>query len=474
MNRQGLRYDLREYEDFKKDMIERLKKAIPEYSDFSDSDFGMVLIDLVAHGLDVLSYYNEKVANEAYLETAEERESIVKIAKMLGYTLEEATPSQVYEVFEITPKSKDFTIPKGYEVRTVPNEIEDAIVFETVEDLVIPAGATGLEKDSEDNYLYKVLMKQGYTVNNEILGTSNDSPNQSFMLNYSPVIKDSIVVNIDDGLGSVEWTRVDSFINSKSNSKHYIVELDEERKATIKFGNGISGMIPNSLEDGMRVTYRVGGGKIGNVGTNTITYMPSKLADIKRAFNPEEPFILGKDSEDIETARVNIPYSLSSKWGLVTLKDYEALALSTDGVIRASALESKANLTADLILVTEEGKFSSIKNKLTIEINQKKMLGTKFNIVEADEVEHDLYIKLKMYSKYDQTETQDKVRDLIGSLFTKGKYNIGEAPDPSDFIVDILSLEEIRGVSIDFTNSPVIKETSIAVCGTVNVDVQKV
>lgn len=474
MNRQGLRYDLREYEDFKKDMIERLKKAIPEYSDFSDSDFGMVLIDLVAHGLDVLSYYNEKVANEAYLETAEERESIVKIAKMLGYTLEEATPSQVYEVFEITPKSKDFTIPKGYEVRTVPNEIEDAIVFETVEDLVIPAGATGLEKDSEDNYLYKVLMKQGYTVNNEILGTSNDSPNQSFMLNYSPVIKDSIVVSIDDGLGSVEWTRVDSFINSKSNSKHYIVELDEERKATIKFGNGISGMIPNSLEDGMRVTYRVGGGKIGNVGTNTITYMPSKLADIKRAFNPEEPFILGKDSEDIETARVNIPYSLSSKWGLVTLKDYEALALSTEGVIRAIALESKANLTADLILVTDEGKFSSIKNKLTVEINDKKMLGTKFNIVEASEVEYDLYVKVKMFSNYDQTETQDKIRDLIRTIFFKGKYNIGEIPDPSDFIIDILNLDEVRGVSIDFTNSPVIKETSIAVCGTVSVDVQKV
>lgn len=71
--RREIDYSTRDYEGFRNDMIEMLKKKIPEYSDFSQSDAGIVLIELLAHGLDILSFYNDVVANEVFLSTARER-----------------------------------------------------------------------------------------------------------------------------------------------------------------------------------------------------------------------------------------------------------------------------------------------------------------------------------------------------------------------------------------------------------------
>ena len=59
--RKNVDYTNKDYESFRQDMIVRLQQKIPEYTDTSESDFGIVLIELLAHGLDILSYYNDRV-----------------------------------------------------------------------------------------------------------------------------------------------------------------------------------------------------------------------------------------------------------------------------------------------------------------------------------------------------------------------------------------------------------------------------
>ena len=52
--RKNVDYTNKDYESFRQDMIVRLQQKIPEYTDTSESDFGIVLIELLAHGLDIL------------------------------------------------------------------------------------------------------------------------------------------------------------------------------------------------------------------------------------------------------------------------------------------------------------------------------------------------------------------------------------------------------------------------------------
>lgn len=150
--RSNVDYTTRDYEGFRNDMIELLKKKIPEYSDFSESDMGIVLIELLAHGLDVISFYNDKIANEIFPDTATERESIIKHCRRLGYELKNATPSQYYQVFKIVPQESTYVIPRGTRLYT---KGDDSVEFELIEDLKIPPNCTGLEKDGHGNYLYK-------------------------------------------------------------------------------------------------------------------------------------------------------------------------------------------------------------------------------------------------------------------------------------------------------------------------------
>ena len=60
----GIDYTDKDYESFRAKMLETLQKKMPEYTDLRESDAGVVIIELLAMGLDVLSMYQDIYANE--------------------------------------------------------------------------------------------------------------------------------------------------------------------------------------------------------------------------------------------------------------------------------------------------------------------------------------------------------------------------------------------------------------------------
>ena len=51
------------------------------------SDFSLALLDGWATVADLLSFYQERIANEGYLRTATERRSVLEMARLVGYAL---------------------------------------------------------------------------------------------------------------------------------------------------------------------------------------------------------------------------------------------------------------------------------------------------------------------------------------------------------------------------------------------------
>ena len=62
-------YLTKDYEGFRQAMLDQIPLRLPQWTDRSESDFGVVLIELFAYVADILSYYQDRVANEAYLAT---------------------------------------------------------------------------------------------------------------------------------------------------------------------------------------------------------------------------------------------------------------------------------------------------------------------------------------------------------------------------------------------------------------------
>jgi len=129
-----------------------------------------------------------------------------------------------------------------------------------------------------------VLATQGQTTSDDPLGSSTGLPDQRFLTSQENFIKNSQTVEVD----SVEWTEVVNFVNSKPTERHYVVELGENDQATIVFGSGSAGKVPDLGVNNISVTYRYDAQDDGNVGPNTITVNRHGLTYINSLTNPRQ------------------------------------------------------------------------------------------------------------------------------------------------------------------------------------------
>ncbi len=99
-------------------------------------DLSIALLDAWATLADVLTFYNERIANESFVRTATERRSVLELARAIGYKLRPGAAARVMLAFTMdsapggVPKT---TIPVGTKAQSVPGPDEDAQTFETVE-----------------------------------------------------------------------------------------------------------------------------------------------------------------------------------------------------------------------------------------------------------------------------------------------------------------------------------------------------
>ncbi len=109
-------------------------------------DLSIALLDGWATVADVLTFYQERIANEGFLRTATERRSVLELARLVGYTLRPGVAATVYLAYTIDDKQTDPTvIPAGARSQSVPAPGESAQSFETSEDLVARAAWNNLQ-----------------------------------------------------------------------------------------------------------------------------------------------------------------------------------------------------------------------------------------------------------------------------------------------------------------------------------------
>lgn len=108
----------------------------------SDEDWTIAFLDSFAGVLDTLSFYNERLINEAYLGTATESFSLQELAALVGYTPTPAVAAEAYMAFIADPTVLETGVaelPAGLGIKSVPEEGELPQTFETVEPLRLKA-----------------------------------------------------------------------------------------------------------------------------------------------------------------------------------------------------------------------------------------------------------------------------------------------------------------------------------------------
>ncbi len=118
---------------FRETMLARLSNAHPALTNLTtreSNDPAIALLDAWATVGDVLTFYNERIANEGYLRTAVERRSIVELARLVGYKPRPGVASSVDLAFTLQ-KGFSVTIPAGTAAKNTPGPGQAPQTFET-------------------------------------------------------------------------------------------------------------------------------------------------------------------------------------------------------------------------------------------------------------------------------------------------------------------------------------------------------
>jgi hypothetical protein len=142
-NRPGLpavAYRIGTFASFREAMLERIAAA-PELTRLTSragDDFAIGVLEQWAAVADVLTFYQERYANEAYLRTARWPESVARLAALLDYRLRPGIAARALIAFTLDA-GKRFLVPAGQKVQSVPGPGEQPQTFETLEPLAADA-----------------------------------------------------------------------------------------------------------------------------------------------------------------------------------------------------------------------------------------------------------------------------------------------------------------------------------------------
>jgi hypothetical protein len=128
---------------FKESMLARLSSsdypALAALKTRDDDDFTVALLDATATVLDILTFYQERLANESYLRTATQLRSLTELSRLIGYQPAPGVSASVYLAFTLKaapgqtpdPTTPAITIPPGTQVQSVPAQGQKPQTFET-------------------------------------------------------------------------------------------------------------------------------------------------------------------------------------------------------------------------------------------------------------------------------------------------------------------------------------------------------
>jgi hypothetical protein len=348
-------YTSRDYLALREDLIRAVQQRIPGWSASDPADFGMALVEAFAYMGDVTSYYIDRAANESFLATATQRQSLLDIANMLGYYPANPTAAVSSRVVVYNPTSAVATVSNGDRFTTnvqTANGMKTLTFEATVyasDDLdatqvSIPGSTTAITHVT-------VMATEGQTVSYEAQGASNGSAEQEFTLRATPIIEGSVRVfsgvadasastgaygNLRYGemvwsSGPTEYERMIGYSDAGPNSAIYFLRTDADGATTIRFGDGVNGRIPPKDEK-IFVSYRIGGGAVGNLPAGTQLQGPGSLYAVLG-----DPSTGGSDAESNASIRRNASSTFRSRNRAVTKRDFSDLALTIPGVAKAAA-----------------------------------------------------------------------------------------------------------------------------------------
>lgn len=298
-----------------------LKDFMSSQDKFIDIDFEgsniNVLLDLLASNGQLYLFYQHMGLNEAFIDSALLRSSIISKAKELGY------------------------LPGSAKAASARVNLSLSNVANTPNGIYIPYGArfTGKGSDGKtytfvtlkDYTAVKSAVSTVYTCNNIDIFEGRlytfeftvDMSKKTFVIPNKDIDISSLIVTVKTSSTinyTEEYFRADTLLDVTTETNAYFLQQGSSGEYEIYFGDGI---ISKKLESGniVRINYLVTNKELGN-GIGGFDFIESVYPNIVPAVTVQYSSFGGADEESTEDIRINAKKSYTSQYRSVTPYDY--------------------------------------------------------------------------------------------------------------------------------------------------------
>ena len=303
---------------------DNLKTFLTQQDEFTDYDFegaGMnILLDTLAYNTHYLAYNANMLANEMYLDSADQRTSVVSLAKQVGYTPKSAVSSTArIDVVVNNASGASLTMTRGTQFTTTVDGTNYSFVNNA--DISI-SPVDGVYKFSNLDIYEGTYLNYKYTAN-------TSDTDQRFIIPNDNVDTTTLTVKVQESASDSTtntYKLASGITGIDSTSKVYFLQEIEDGRFEVYFGDGVLGQAVadgnivildyitcNRAEANGASAFTLSG-SIGNFSNVTIT-------TLNNAANGDNP-------ETIKSIKYNAPRDYSAQDRAVTAEDYKVLVKS--------------------------------------------------------------------------------------------------------------------------------------------------
>lgn len=461
----NLNYTNQDFYSFKTRLIQYIKEKFPEdFNDFVEGSLAVMLIENWAFLADTLSFKMDQIANEIFIDTVTEIDNAFRLSKLVGF--QPQPPIAARAMFSATIQS----------VLTTDLNLGNAIPI----DLSATDGTINYElfpADALNNPILEgdVIITSGSVTNTTVVGlegstqiddvVADGGSNQNYLLQQSPVLYDSIRVDVD----GQRWNQVEYFTDGNPRNE-YRVEFDSSYNAYIIFGDGRAGRAPTSGSS-IRATYRTGGGTRGNVVAGAFNVQRGfnvagfdfQIPVTFRNYTKGEFGYVGDGVEDI---RRKLPEYIKTQDRAVTAEDYQILSGQFSSPYNGQTGKSVAALrnygcagnVIDIYTLVKDGAdgldtpSDEFKIELSNYLDAKKMMTDNVCIRDGVILLVDTSIDVvldKFYKKF-RDEINTKINNKVAEFFSLNNWDFGKTLKDSELIKYLTTLTEVVDVTVNF------------------------
>jgi Baseplate J-like protein len=212
------------------------------------------------------------------------------------------------------------------------------------------------------------------------------------------------------------WTPLQNLLECGESSPNFVVEVEADGTATLRFGDNTNGKAPDS---GTQFTaqFRIGNGTAGNVGADSLVYLAAVDPRLNACRNPL-PAVGGTDPETNDQIRRRAPQAFLTQERAVTMQDYETVTESNPQVDNAVAsLRWTGSWYTVFIAVEPQGGgnlTTALAQSLESKLESYRLAGQDLQLDSPQYVSLEIELQICVDPSYFQSDVQQSLVQVLG------------------------------------------------------------